>query len=129
MTLSITPIYAAILAGALIFLSMRVGLMRRASKISAGDGGDSELGRRIRVQGNFVEYVPMALIGMLLAELQGASALLVHLIGLLLIVGRGLHATALSQVPQNLQFRFFGMILTFLSLTLGALINLWLALV
>jgi len=129
MTPTITPIYAALLAVLFIVLSFRVIFIRRGERISLGDGENPALNARIRVHANFAEYTPIALILILLIELQGGGALLLHALGLSLLVGRAAHAYGVSKHPQVMPLRFWGMILTFLSLGLGALANLWLALV
>ena len=59
---TIVPVYAAIFAVMLVALSLRVAKTRGDVQIAIGDGGNIVLQRRIRVQGNFVEYVPMALL-------------------------------------------------------------------
>jgi len=124
MTLSITPVYAALLALFFIFLSLRVAAMRRAARVSLGDGGNAELIRRTRVHGNFIEYVPLALILMALAELQGQPAWSIHLIGASLVVGRLAHAYGVGREPQILKLRVLGMIMTIAALTFGAVANL-----
>ena len=129
MTLSITPLYAALLAVLFIVLCFRVIFIRRGEKISLGDGDNPALRARIRVQANFVEYAPFSLLLMLMVELQGGAAVLLHAIGLMLLAGRAAHAYGLSQHPQIMPLRFWGMILTFMSINVGALANLWLALV
>lgn len=124
MTLSITPVYAGLFALFFIFLSLRVALMRRSTRVSLGDGGNPELAHRTRVHGNFIEYVPLVLILMALAELQGQPAWTIHLIGVSLAIGRLAHAYALSQSPQILPLRTLGMIFTITALTAGAVANL-----
>mgnify|MGYP001049307170 CR=1 FL=1 len=124
MTLAATPIYAALFALFFIFLSLRVAAMRRSARVSLGDGGNAELTRRMRVHGNFIEYVPLTLILMALAELQGQPAWTIHLIGLSLALGRLAHAYGVSQQPQILKLRVLGMVLTITALTAGALANL-----
>ena len=47
-------------------------LHRNRHKIGIGDGGDKALARKIRVHGNFVEYVPLGLL--LMALLLGWAA-------------------------------------------------------
>jgi uncharacterized membrane protein YecN with MAPEG domain len=121
---SITPIYAALFALFYIFLSLRVAAMRRATRVSLGDGGNAELTRRTRVHGNFIEYVPLTLILMALAEMQGQPGWIVHLIGGSLALGRLAHAYAISLEPQILKLRVLGMVLTVAALTMGALANL-----
>lgn len=123
--MTITPLYASVLALIYVALSFRVIGVRRAGRISLGDGGDDELARRIRVHGNFAEYVPFALILMMLMELQGRSLYALHFIGISLLVGRLLHAFGIS-TRQGMP-RVAGMVLTFTALIAGALGNLGLS--
>ena len=48
--------------------------------------------RRIRVHGNFAEYVPLALLLLLFMELQAQSRFLVHVLCIVLIAARLVHA-------------------------------------
>jgi hypothetical protein len=124
----ITALYASLLAPILVYLSIRVISVRRRERVEIGDGGHRELLRRTRVHANFIEYVPIALVLMGLLESVGARALLLHAIGLALLVGRLLHAYALSQEPHIMNLRVAGMALTFSALLLGALAGMQLAL-
>ncbi len=72
----------------MVYLSNRVIRLRRRLKVAIGAGGEAAIERAARVQANFSEYVPMALILLLLAEIQGGSPLVLHAIGLALVVGR-----------------------------------------
>jgi uncharacterized membrane protein YecN with MAPEG domain len=128
MPLAITPIYAGLFALFFVFLSLRVIRMRRVARVSLGDGGDQELQRRARVHANFAEYVPLALILMALAELQGQPGWTIHLIGALLLAGRAAHAYGVSQTPQILKLRAAGMVTTIAAIVTGALANLTAAL-
>jgi hypothetical protein len=78
------------------------------------------LQRAIRVHGNFAEYVPLALVLLLLAELGGGSPWLLHAIGLSLTTGRVAHAYGVSQANENYRFRVLGMALTFTAILVGA---------
>ncbi len=124
MPLAVTPIYAAVLAVVFVALSLRVIFQRQRAKVSLGDGGDQRLLRRQRVQGNFAEYAPFALLLMALAEWQGVPAWSLHLIGVALVAGRLLHAYGVNQEAEKLQFRGAGMMLTFFALISGAIANL-----
>ena len=70
MTADITGLYAAALALLFVVLSARVITVRRANKVSLGDGGDADLLARVRAQGNFAEYAPLGIVLILIAELQ-----------------------------------------------------------
>jgi len=120
----ISGIYAGLCGVLLIVLSARIIGMRRTYQVGIGSGGHEELARTIRVQGNFIEYTPLALILLVLAELQGASIWLVHGAGVLLVVGRGLHAFGLSQSAGRTFGRFYGTLSTWASLLILVLTNL-----
>ena len=96
--LSITPVYVAILGLLFVPFTMRVGLYRVKNEINLGDGGDPELLRRIRGQGNFIETVPLALILLVVMEASGASATWLHALGGLLVFGRICHYLAITQI-------------------------------
>ncbi len=116
----ITTLYAGILALILVGLAARVIRVRRGQRIAIGDGNDGNLARLIRAHGNFTEYVPIALVMMLLVELSGYPAWTVHGLGLALVAGRLIHAWALP--VGHLIGRTIGMVLTFAVLISGALI-------
>ena len=103
-------------------LSLRVIGVRRRRQLGIGDGGDQDLARRIRAQGNFTEYTPLALVLILLLELGGVPAWQLHLLGAALILGRIVHAWSLTANSTN--GRLVGMTLTFFVLVAGALGNL-----
>ncbi len=122
--MTVTPLYAALCGLLLILLSRRVIQQRRRFKVALGDAAEPEMLRAVRVQANFVEYAPIALILMALAELQGHAPWLLHGIGLLLICGRLLHAFGVAREPENLRFRVAGMALTFAAIAIASLMNL-----
>lgn len=120
----VAPVYAALLALIFAVLAIRVIGRRRVARVSLGDGGDRQLLRRQRAHANFAEYVPLALILMICAELQQAPFWFLNLVGLCLVVGRALHAYALSREPEPMSLRVAGMALTITALLVGALGNL-----
>lgn len=122
--MSVTPVYAGLLALMFIVLSIRVIGMRRSVRVALGDGGNPALLRRQRVQGNFAEYAPLALFLMALAELQHLPDWVIHAIGILLLVGRATHAYGVGREPELLRARVLGMALTFAALGAGAVANL-----
>ena len=95
-----TLIFAAIFGVLHVFFTMRVGSYRLSRKISLGDGGDSELQKRIRAHGNFVEQVPMGLILLLLNELNGLASQYLCALGSVFLVARVLHyASIVMRLP------------------------------
>ena len=74
MRLPNTLLVSAVCALIYVFLSLRVILVRfRSEKLAVGALVDDKLQIRIRVHGNFVEYVPFALLLMGFLEISGAN--------------------------------------------------------
>jgi uncharacterized membrane protein YecN with MAPEG domain len=104
----ITGIYAG-LAG-LMSLALAAGVVRarRRHKTSLGTGGEPAVEMAVRVHANFVEYVPLALLLMLLCELNGVGGATVHGAGIALLASRVLHAVGLGRSPGRSFGRFYG---------------------
>jgi len=115
---TITALHALLL----IALSMRVGIIRHRKKIWLLDGGDDQLTRALRVQGNFIEYVPITLILLALVEYhQAASTVVLWCMGGGLLIARLIHATSLSLSATAIG-RGVGANLTFLVMASAALV-------
>lgn len=121
----ITGLYAAIAALLIVVFAVRVTLRRRAISVGIGNGGDAILARRVRVHANAAEYLPLALILLLILELNQTQPLLLHVFGCLLIVGRLLHAWGLSSSAGLTPGRGIGMVLTWLTIAVMALLLIW----
>ena len=117
-------LYAALSALLLVWLSARVIQGRVVFKVDIGDGGNEEMQRRIRVQANFIEYVPLALILIYFVQQAGYSIWIVHALGITLIVARVLHAMGLGSSSGVSKGRFLGASATFLLLLAGAVLTL-----
>lgn len=113
--LPITSIFASLATVMYIVLAFRIIAIRRSQRISLGTGSDPRLETRIRQHGNFSEYVPLTLILMGLAELQGASTLLMIPLGLALLASRIAHVVGLEMMarPIGLKLRTFGVLTCF----------------
>ena len=118
----VTPLYAAILAGIFMLLTLRVVQLRSAVGVSLGDGGHPGLQRAIRAHANFAEYVPLALLMLLILEMSRFSLYLIHLLGILLVVARLLHGYALAYTAQFKFGRFAGATITVAVLVVEALL-------
>ena len=118
----ITPLYAAVLALLLVFLSARVIKQRLKHQVGLGDGGHPSLVRAIRVQGNFVEYVPFALLLLWMYEMMNGALIVIHVLGVALVIGRLLHAYGVSQENEIIKLRQAGMLTTFTVLIVSALL-------
>jgi len=121
----VTPLYAGLLAILFIILSVRVIQNRRSSKVSLGDGGNALLQRAIRGQGNFAEYVPLALLLLAILEMSRFSIYVIHALGLALVIGRILHGYAMGFRAEFRFGRFWGTVLTFAILTIEAVLCLY----
>jgi uncharacterized membrane protein YecN with MAPEG domain len=121
----ITGLYAAIVALIVVILAIRVTLRRRAIKVGIGNGGDAVLAQRIRVHANAAEYVPLALILLLILELDQTQPLLIHVFGCMLVAGRLLHAYGLPSTPGLSPGRAVGMVLTWAVIAAMALLLIW----
>ncbi|WP_299872131.1 MAPEG family protein [uncultured Sulfitobacter sp.] len=117
---TITPLYAALVTLVYFVLTWRVIMYRQANRLSLGDSGDKNLLKRMRTQANCAEYAPLGLILILLVELQGAPAIAVHGLGVLLLAGRIIHPLGFAVTPQKIILRQLGMLLTFACLLLAA---------
>jgi len=119
----ITALYAGLLGILMLILAFRVVAVRRVTSIGLGDGGDALLLSRIRINGNAAEYVPLALILMLILELNGGSARWLHVLGIALLVGRVAHVQGLSQSTGTSAGRFIGNVLTWSVIMIAAVEN------
>ena len=108
----ITGLHAGVLALVYLALSLRVVRLRIAFKQPLGDGGHAVLMRAVRVHGHFAEYVPLALLLLLLLELAQAPAAVLHGFGLLLLASRLLHVAGLFRTPEHVAWRLAAMVLT-----------------
>jgi uncharacterized membrane protein YecN with MAPEG domain len=98
MSLPITALYAGILTIFALALSARAGSFRAKSGVSVlfGNPANMELAERVRIHQNFLEYIPMAIIVMVLIEANGGSSTFLHIMGIVLIVARIAHAIGLK---------------------------------
>jgi hypothetical protein len=117
----IVPTYAAILVLIFVFLSARVIQMRASAKIGIGTGNDPAMERRIRVHGNFSEYVPVALLLLTFMEMLHLSRYLIHVLCIVLIVARIVHAVGVTPVNENFPMRVGSVLATFAVLVIAAL--------
>lgn len=117
----VVPFYAAIFALFYIALTVRVIALRSSRRVSLGSGGDPALERAIRIHGNFIEYVPLALILLTAMEMQRRSRYELHILCLLLLLGRICHFLALSRENTMNPLRGAGVLLTILVLVVAAI--------
>lgn len=110
----VTSFYAALGALLVVALAIQVVRQRRRARVGIGDGGDPALARAIRAHANTVEYLPLALVLLLVAELGGAPSALLHGFGATLVVGRIVYALGLLRTAGTSFGRFAGTLSTWL---------------
>ena len=115
-----TPIYAAILGLILVYLSWRVVNLRNKYQIKRGDGGHEELMGTVRAQENLIEYLPTALVMMLMVELQGFSDWVIHMLGIVFVLARLLHLKGIHDPPGASKARRVSTRLTWAQMILTA---------
>jgi len=118
----ITPLYAGLLGLLLIGLAYNVSRYRVGLKIAIGDNGHPGIQRAIRAHANLTENAPFGLILLAAVEIQGFSAVVIHVLGCMLVLGRGLHAFGLSRNAGTSVGRASGILLTWLMILAASLI-------
>ena len=89
--LPVTFVFAAALGLLLVAQALPVVVRRAKLHQPFGDGGDASLERAIRAHGNLAEYAPMFLLLLALAEIAGAQALHLYLLGGLFLFSRAVY--------------------------------------
>jgi uncharacterized protein len=112
--LPITLCAAAAAAAINIWLSIRIGMLRTAKKISIGDGGDMDLIARMRAQANFIENTPVMLV--MIAAIELARTGNIYLMGVAgaFMLGRVAHGVGMDGGPLGF-LRGVGTLVTMLS--------------
>lgn len=110
------PIVSAITAGVLLIIQLvlMVGAIRARfrDQQSLGDGGKPGVLRAVRRHGNFAENAAIFALGFTLLEMLGESRTMMAVLCAAFVVGRLLHAAALSQENTVNKLRSAGVVLT-----------------
>ncbi|MGI9356731.1 MAG: MAPEG family protein [Rhizobiaceae bacterium] len=125
MNLPITAPYIALLAIYAIVFGAMVSIHRAKTGVSLAYGDDMTLLEKIRRHGNFAETVPLALLLMIAAELQGANGFWLHISGILLLVSRLIHPFGINHTKANAVARGIGSAGTTLAMLICIIIILW----
>ncbi|MFT6153766.1 MAG: putative membrane protein YecN with MAPEG domain [Crocinitomicaceae bacterium] len=121
--LPITSFYTAILALLILKLAFNVIKVRQAKNQGLGYS-DNELLLAGRIHGNAMEYIPISLILLALAEGNGVSSMTMHAIGTTLVVARVLHAIGFKAGQGGTHpGRYWGVVLTALVIVILSICN------
>lgn len=130
MLIAIVAFYAGLLGLIAVGLSIIVVRRRVANKVSFGTGGNPALEQAIRAHGNFIEYVPLTLLLLLLQAATAQSVLLevghnsaywLHGLGIALVLARLAHAQGLLSSPGESRGRTIGVALTWIVLVVASI--------
>ncbi len=125
MNLEITSVYVVPLAVLMIVLWMSVTKTRAAMGVSIGNNGDTVLHEKIRRHGNFIEWVSVVILMMMIAEIRGANGTALHVAGILLVIGRAVHPFGLRHDNPNHVLRIIGNTGSLLALVIATGANVW----
>ncbi len=125
MEIPVTTLFVAIMALFILYLAYRVASSRRTHKVGVGDGGNREMKVAVRCHANAVEYCPIILLLLLVAELNKVPATWLYIAGGVLVVSRLMHAWGMTKTQGNYSpGRFYGILGTWLVLIFLAGLNL-----
>jgi uncharacterized protein len=112
MALPVTALYGSLLTLVGLVLGFLVGSQRPTLKQSLGDGGHRSLIEANRRHMNWLENVPVLIVLLAVAELNGASSLWLHALGGTLLAGRVIHPFGIDATSAQKWPRFVGATLT-----------------
>ena len=125
MAFQITGLYASALGILAIVLTVLVIRHRVKSGISLRDGDNPAMIERIRRHGNFMEFVPLALLLLAMAEAGGASKGWMHGLGGLLLAARLIHPFGIRHGVSKAPARIAGALGTMLVIVLASALIAW----
>jgi uncharacterized membrane protein YecN with MAPEG domain len=97
----ITALYAALNATLNVGLAIRIIRLRLTERVSLGTGESKKLLQAVRIHANNSEYVPLALLMILICELCGGKSMTLHMFGGILFVSRIMHVAGIPRRPPN----------------------------
>ncbi|MEX2474634.1 MAPEG family protein [Marinobacter sp.] len=123
MIVPVTAVFAAVTGLLLLVLSFHVVRFRLKYRKGMGVTEDRDFEAAVRAHANLVEYAPLGLIMLGLAELNGVAGNLIYWTGMALVVGRVLHAWGMINGRGGPhKARIAGIVLTWLAILLAALL-------
>ena len=123
MTPHITALYAGLCGLLIIYLAFNVTGFRKR-KVSEGHPDFNAMQVAIRAHGNAVEYIPIALLLLFLAEQNGTAAIWLHILGAAFVASRVGHAWGYTTTQGGAHpGRFFGTATCFFVIVALAVIN------
>jgi uncharacterized protein len=112
--------WSALLLILMIVLSVLTVRQRQAHKVPIGHGDVLSVEAAVRAFGNAAEYIPAGVGALAILAIAGASPLIVHVLGGLLLAGRLAHAIGMSRTTGLSVGRVTGMTFTWLAYVFAA---------
>ena len=121
-SVGIVAVYAALNGLLLLGLSYNVGRHRaRTDSLTPGAMGDDVLVREIRAHANAAEYMPLAIVMILILALLSAPEPLLHGLGSGFTFGRAAQALGMTRTRHPNAIRFTGNLFTGLVYLVGSI--------
>lgn len=120
-----TSFYAGVFGILLLALSLRAVRSRQKTGVLLGHGGEKAVEHAMRVQANFVEYVPMGLLLILFVEIAEYPIAFVHGLGVALLAARMLHAWGFGSSAGVSFGRYWGTVLTWVVILAASGLAIW----
>jgi hypothetical protein len=120
----VTLLTASILGILIIAVSYKCAMKRMNSKIEIGTGDDQSLQRLMRAQANLTEYAPISIILIGLLEVNNIDIRLLYGLAATLIIARLMHVYGFITKPGKNPGRFYGTLLTWLTILVASGIGL-----
>ncbi|SHO57033.1 MAPEG family protein [Vibrio quintilis] len=111
MDLFVTALFGGLFALMVFPMTAAVGLRRARVRVLFRDGGDDTLLRLVRSHANYLEYMPVTLILMAVAELNHAPDLFLYITGTIFLLARVMHYLVLNFFDRPV-FRIITMLAT-----------------
>jgi uncharacterized protein len=126
MIVPVSAVFAAVLGLLLLVLSFMISRYRLKFKHGLGVSDDIDFQATVRAHANLVEYAPIGLIMLAIAELNGVSSTLIYWTGMGFVVGRLLHAFGMINGRGGPHMaRMAGILLTWLAILVLSLLLFW----
>lgn len=126
MVTPMSAVFAGVIAVLMLFLAYRVSTFRLKYKKGMGHNEDPDFEAAVRAHGNLVEYAPIALILLVVGELNGVNIQVIYWVGLVFVVGRLLHAWGMVKGRGGTHTaRLLGSVFSWLAILVMAVIVVW----
>ncbi|MDH5517623.1 MAG: MAPEG family protein [Gammaproteobacteria bacterium] len=125
--LPLTSIFSFCFAVLIFYLVLQVVRCRRKFRVGYGDGGHDELRHAISAHSNAIETIPLALIILLISELNAVNSVLLISASVLFLLARIIHVIGLMSSLGTSFGRTYGTLASWLFIIFLALVNLFYA--